>query len=77
MKIQSATVIPHPLPNAQHVSGGIFSEINDRRESFDKLTILWEDPKYLRLLEHDFGNHNPVRIAGMPPREITAVGRPP
>lgn len=43
----------------------------------EKLFIFWDHPGYLRLLEHNLGNDNFVRVVGVSPREVPFVRRPP
>ncbi len=77
VEIARARVVAESLPHAEHLGfrgGGEFGKIGEAREP---LFVKRDDGRDLRLLEHDFGNHDRVRIVRAPPREIAPVLREP
>ena len=77
VKISGARVVAETLPHPEHVGLGRGGERWEIGEAREPAFVKWEDGRDLRLLEHDFGNHDGVRIARPPPREIAPVLREP
>jgi hypothetical protein len=73
MKIQGPPVVSESLPGANHVGGRSGRERLHRRPALEPRKVTGNDPRDLRLLEHDLGDQDRVRIAGPPPRKIAPV----
>jgi len=73
MEISRASVITEALPRAKHL---IFRSARQRTKigkSAEPLVIIRDDGCDLRLLEHELGDEDCVRIAGLAPGEIAPV----
>ena len=73
MEISRASVIAEALPRAKHL---IFRSACQRTKigkSAEPLVIIRDDGCDLRLLEHELGDEDCVRIAGLAPGEIAPV----
>ena len=77
MKISRARVVAEPLPYAEHVGLGRRGERGEIREAREPAFVVWDDRRDLRLLEHELGDHDRVRIVRAPPREVAPVLREP
>src|SRR5205085_2181626 len=73
LKIPGARVIAESLPRVQHLRLRCACQRGKVRKSPQPIGIIGQHRYYLRLLKHELGNENAVRIASMPPRKITAV----
>ena len=73
MKISRASVIAEPLPRAKYLVFGSAGQAGEIGKSAQPLLIIGNDRGDLRLLEHELGDENCVRIAGPAPGEIAPV----
>ena len=67
MKIFGTPVIAQPFPEFKHLGKRRLGQRFYIRESIKPAVIIRDDGFHLRLLEHDFRNPYPVRIAGVTP----------
>lgn len=77
VKIFRPGVVPQSIPRLTDLTRPGRGERLDRRVSLEKSVIESQDPIDLGLLKHDLGNENSVRIPGLPPGEISAMGSKP
>src|SRR5215210_9470009 len=77
VEIARARIIAEPLPGVQDVGLGRRRQAFEVGKPPEPLTIIWQDSCDLRLLEHDLGNKNGVRIARLTPWKIATVDAKP
>ena len=70
MEIAGSRIIAQALPGVQYVRFSRRGKRADSGETAQPPIIVRNDGSDLGLLEHDFGNENGVRIAGLAPGEI-------
>ena len=68
-----APVVTETEPHADNVGGSCTRKRPHSRKAREKLFVFRNDPIDLRLLEHDFGNENRVRIASTSPRQVSRL----
>lgn len=73
MEISGARVVAEALPGVKHIIFGRASEGGKGREPAQPLFIIRDDGSDLRLLKHQFGHEDPVRVAGPSPGEIAPM----
>lgn len=61
-KEERSSVIAEPLPLGEHCMRRAPRERGKCRKAADKRPIFWQNSRYLRLLEHNFGNENAIRF---------------
>ena len=70
MKISRSRIITEAFPGAQNLRFSRGGKRADGGKPAQPSIIVRNDGSDLGLLEHDFGNENGVRIAGLAPGEI-------
>src|SRR5207248_1773370 len=70
---QRAPVVPQALPFADHIGRGCGRERLDRRPALQPVLPAGQDALQLRLLRHDFGDEDRVRVTRPPPRQVASV----
>ena len=77
LQISGAGVIAESFPKfVDFVRAGVRGGLDGGQFAHPALPV-WNHSFDLRLLEHDFGNPDRVRIAGAAPRQVTRVVREP
>ena len=72
VQVERAAVVAEPLPLADRVCGRRGGERLDRRPPLEPPEIPGNDARDLRLLEHDLRDEDRVRVAGLPPRQVSS-----
>ena len=70
MKISRSHIVTEAFPGAQNLRFSRTGKRADGGKPAQPSIIVSDDGSRLGLLEHDFGNENGVRIAGLAPGEI-------
>ena len=70
MKISRSRIITEAFPGAQNLRFSRDGKRADGGKPAQRPIIVRDDGSSLGLLEHDFGNENGVRMAGLAPGEI-------
>jgi len=70
VKISCSRIITEAFPGVQNLRFSRRGKRADGGKPAQPSIIVRNDGSGLRLLEHDFGNENGVRIAGLAPGEI-------
>ena len=70
LEVTCTSVITEALPGMEDVSFAAASERFESRKPFEPALVIWKHARDLSLLEHDFRNHDRIRVAGLPPRKI-------
>ena len=70
MKISRSRIITEAFPGVQNLRFSRRGKRADGGKPAQPSIIVRDDGSSLGLLEHDFGNENGVRIAGLAPGEI-------
>jgi len=65
MQVAGTRVIAEPGPELEHVIERRRRELNDRREAFEEARIVGCDRLDGGLLQHDFGEPDPIRVRGL------------
>src|SRR5262245_42802187 len=73
VQVEGAAVVAEALPLADHVAGRGGRERLDRGPALEESEVARDDARDLRLLGHDLGDEDRVRISGAPPRQVAAV----
>jgi ribonuclease HIII len=73
VEISRALVIAQALPTAKHIVFRGARQRNEIGETAKPLVVIRNYRGDLRLLQHEFGHQNRVRIAGLAPGEIAAM----
>src|SRR3954447_19925599 len=74
MQIPGAAIVAEALPRVENVIFRGRRQTLEGWETFEPAFIEWHYGGNLRLLKHDFRNHNRVRIIGAAPGQIASVG---
>ncbi|OPX63399.1 MAG: hypothetical protein A4E33_01692 [Methanoregula sp. PtaB.Bin085] len=69
----SPPVISHPLPYEEDISEGCGCKCSEIRKGLHECREFTANTFDLRLLEHDFGDHDGVGIRSLSPGEIPPV----
>jgi ribonuclease HIII len=77
VQISRPIVIPQALPSPKNFLFAGRSERYQCRELIEPAPVIVEDRCYLRLLEHELGNKDPVRIAGFAPGQLASLSQIP
>ena len=77
VEISRASVIAEALPCAKHLAFRSPCKRGEIGKRAEPLVIIRDDGGDLRLLEHELGDEDCVRVARAAPREITAVATMP
>src|SRR5689334_3807829 len=72
MQIARAPVVAETAPGAERVGEGRASERAQRGEAPEERAVRRDDPRDLRLLEHDLRDEHRVGIPRMTPRKVAA-----
>src|SRR2546423_12139711 len=73
VEVACTRVIAESLPRVEHFIFRCASERAKIWKSLQPVPIIWQHGRDLRLLQHEFGNKNPVGIASTAPRKIATV----
>ena len=73
MKISGPIVISEPLPGVKNFGFARVRQVADRRKSLKPAPVIGEDRCHLRLLEHEFGDEDLIRIRSFAPRQFAAL----
>ena len=77
VEVGRAAVVPQPIPLFPNRAGRCISEVPDGGERGEKPRVILLDAAHLGLLQHEFGDHDPVGITGPAPRQVTSVATKP
>ena len=77
VEIDGAPVVSQPLPLSNHVGCRRCGERLGRRPALEPREVPGHDAVDLRLLEHDLGHEDRVRVARPSPGQVARVGREP
>src|SRR3989344_1508695 len=70
VQILPSPVVAEPAPDFENIGQRRLCERADSRKLFQELFILFDYARYLRLLQHHFGNENAVGVMSQTPRQI-------
>lgn len=73
MEVAGARIVAESFPGLTHLTGARAREVGEVRESIEESAVVIEHAGHLRLLQHQLGDEDAIRIPGPSPREITAV----
>src|SRR5437867_3018935 len=73
MQVASARVIAEAIPRLHDRFGARARKPFECREPFQKPRIELRDSAHLRLLQHELGDDDAVRIAGAAPRKVARM----
>ena len=73
MQVEPPPVVAETLPLANHLRRARRGERLDRRPALEEGEIARNDARDLRLLEHDLGDEDRVRVARFPPGQVAAL----
>ena len=73
VQVAGTRVVAEPLPQLEDRVEPGAGEALDRRESLQESLVVGHDRRDLRLLEHDLGDPDRVRVFGLSPGQITPV----
>ena len=73
VKISRASVVAETLPGAQNFAFRCSRETTEMRKAPKPLSIVRQNRRDLRLLEHEFGNEDAVRIARATPWKVAPI----
>ncbi len=74
VQVSRAAVVAQTAPQTQHLIQRRGSQIDHRRETFQKAGVVVQYRDHLRLLQHDFGQPHTVGIPRvLPGQTVTAV----
>ena len=73
LKTQCATVVTHSFPGFDDIRGPRPGEFFQGGKSLEKQGVFRQNSRDLSLLQHDFGNEDPIWIVFSSPRQLTAV----
>ena len=77
LEVPNASVIAEPFPHFVNGFGGSRHQGFDGRKCFHPSVPVRKDCFYLRLLEHDLGNPDCIRIRGVSPRKVPGMAMKP
>src|SRR5699024_7923077 len=77
LHVDGAAIVAESLPEADYLGGGSIREIVNGRERIEPTVVVGDNAIDLGLLKHDLGDHDPVGVTSMAPREIATVDLPP
>ena len=77
VKSLGTPVVSEPRPSSQDVGERRSSQLGDVGERREEVPVVRYHAGHLGLLQHHFGDEDPVRIRGVPPGEITAIASVP
>lgn len=63
VEVTRAAIVAETFPRLQHRCRLRASQRSDRRKQPQPTLVIWNDRDHLRLLEHDLGNPDPIRVA--------------
>src|SRR5262245_22911347 len=72
-QVDRADVVTQRVPEPRDLLRRGAGEALERRIPLEKLVVLRDHPIYLRLLQHDLGDQDAIRIGGPAPGEVAAV----
>jgi hypothetical protein len=70
-------IIPEPFPGFPHLNGRGCGKRIDAGKELEEPVVIGFDPGHLGLLQHELGYQNPVRISGLPPRQVSSISTEP
>ncbi len=70
MQVARPAVIAQAGPQPQHLLGTRTRQRTESGEAAQETAVVRHDRRYSRLLEHDLGKPDAVRVAGAPPRQV-------
>jgi len=73
MQIARAGVIAEPVPRLHDSLGSRASKRVDRRKPRQEAREIVQHAADLRLLEHELGDEDGIRVAGLPPWKFAAL----
>ena len=73
VQIPGTCIVAEPGPRLQHGVTWRFSHVVERGEAREKALVVIDHTRHLRLLEHELGDENAVRVTRAPPREVAAM----
>ena len=76
MKRQSASVVAHALPSVQNIGRRSLSERLNSRKAIEPRRHTRLYARHLRLLQHDLGEPDDIRVARSAPRKVAITQNP-
>jgi hypothetical protein len=73
MELARPTVVAETRPEGQDLVDPGRGESLDRRKAREEALVVGEDHLHPRLLQHDFGKPDPIRVARAAPGEVAVV----
>src|SRR5262245_3699431 len=72
-QVDRADVVAERIPEARDLLRGRAGEALEGRIAVQELVVLRDHPVDLRLLQHDLGDQDAIRVFGAPPRQVAAM----
>ena len=77
VEVPRPRVVAEPRPRFGHASRSGACDVVQGGEGGEELSVLRHDARDLRLLKHQLGDEDAIRIARLPPGEVAPVGAKP